>query len=122
MIFGDPENDDPFHEATSDLLQRETDGGRPPPLPFSLLVDERTADLEATGFEDISFEAIRSVLPLGPTEVRELYATFSPITRLEESKRERLLSELERITDVEFGGRVDRPVVTACYTGRNGGN
>ena len=49
-------------------------------------------------------------------EIRNLYGSFSSITILPEGPRERLLDELVQVAEEEFGGEVERPLVTAVYT------
>lgn len=116
MIFGDPERPDPFHDATMRLLTLGTGDERPRPDPFSLQVEERVADLDAAGFRDIDFVPVRFSHSFTSQEIRDLYASFSPISRIPDEPRERLLDDLARVADDEFGGRVERPLVTACYS------
>jgi SAM-dependent methyltransferase len=122
MIFGDPERRDPFHEATSGLLQRETGDCAARQLPFALQTGERCADLAAAGLREIDFHAIRETRAFTSEEIRGLYATFSSVARLSEAPRERLLDELVRVAEQEFGGRVERPLVTAFYSARRPGS
>jgi SAM-dependent methyltransferase len=121
-VFGDPARRDEFHEATQALLSG-LEGGRPAgatgPPPFALDVDARVADLRAVGeFADIASETIRWTAVLDTAQVRGLYATFSPISRLHAPERQQLLDALARIADDDFGGRVERPLVTPIYTAR----
>jgi SAM-dependent methyltransferase len=121
-LFGDPSRRDQFHEATQDLLANLDWGpsagprGRPP---FALDVEERLADLAATGeFDDVAGEVIRWSATFDTEQVRGLYATFSPISRLGPAERQRLLEDLGRIAEDQFGGRVERPMATPVYTAR----
>ena len=50
-----------------------------------------------------------------------LYGTFSPIGRLADAERERVLDGVEQVAAEEFGGRVVRPFVTAIYSARRPG-
>ena len=124
-VFGDPERPDPFHDATRDLLRglepspSEGSSGTPEGssgTPFALDVEARVADLGNAGFEGVEHESIRWTLRLDPPGTRRLYATYSNIARLPEGPREAILDEIARIADVEFGGRVERQMVTPVYT------
>lgn len=111
-IFGDPERHDAFHEATRQALS----GSSPVPPPFALEVDDRVRDIDATGaFGPVAFEAVRWSRSFSSREIRSLYGSFSSITTLAEGPRERLLDELVRVADEEFGGRVERPLVSPVY-------
>lgn len=123
-VFGDPEAPDPFHEATTGLLgslaaspSRTASG-----TPFALDREARRADFRAAGADrELTVEEIRWTLTLGPDRLRSLYATFSPIARLPEPEREGLLDELAAVAEREFGGWVERRMVTPVYLGRRGG-
>jgi hypothetical protein len=121
-VFGDPDRQDPFREATDALL--ESLGTSPSAgigknqTPFALDVDRRVADLAAAGFRSIEADQFRWRKTFTAGEVRALYATFSPLQRLAEDARSRLLDDLVRIADEDFGGRIMRPLVTAIYTAR----
>jgi len=119
-VFGDPTQPDPFHEATTRLLSHLSASpsagakGRPP---FALDVEARRADLgDIGGFQSIDHELVRWTAHFDVTQIRALYATFSPISRLEHDERERLLDEIARVAKDEFNGRVARRMVTALYT------
>jgi len=121
-VFGDPSQPDPFHDATVRLLAPVGQGpsaGAGGIWPFALEREERFADLRAGGlFDAIDLDLTRSTLTLDGEGVRGLYGTFSTVTVLEDGARERLLDALVRIAETEFGGRVERRLVTALYTAR----
>jgi SAM-dependent methyltransferase len=116
-VFGDPDQPDPFHDATEPIL---------PPLPagpsgsrggeHGLDVDERLRELRDHGFFEAEHEAIRWTLVLDATRTRQLYASYSNVARQPPAKRTAILDELERIARDEFGGRVERKIVTPVYT------
>lgn len=121
-VFGDPEQPNPFHDATQQLLAPL---GTNPSHPkgrtqhFGLDREDRMADLESVGqFEDLDFELLRWTLVVDAEQVRALYATFSHIAVLEEGKRERILDGLHEIAATQFGGRVERHMLTPLYTCR----
>jgi SAM-dependent methyltransferase len=116
--FGDPLEPDPFDDATDRVL-----GGLPPGpsgagggARYALDVDARTRELASHGFLDVRHEAIRWILELDPARTRQLYASFSNVARLPDAEREAVLDEIERIAAVEFGGRVERRMITPVYT------
>ncbi len=117
-VFGDPEKPDPFHEATEPFLRDLA----PSPLmgtggiPYPLDVAARTSDLERHGFRDVEHEAEHWTLRLDATQTRRLYETYSNIARLPDPQMEMTLDQIERIAHVEFGGRVERQMVTPIYT------
>ena len=117
--FGDPGKPDPFHEATEPLLRglARGPGSGVSGLPSALDVDARTVELEAHGFSDIEHEEVHWTLHLDAAQARRLYATFSNIARLPNAQRERILDELERIANTEFGGHIERQTITSIYTG-----
>jgi hypothetical protein len=53
-------------------------------------------------------------------QVTRLYATFPSISRLRPVEQQRLLAELGRIAEDQFGGRVECHMVTPRYTVRRG--
>jgi SAM-dependent methyltransferase len=117
-IFGDPLLPDAFHDASEPLLRDAA-----PTLPAGLGGDEygldvaaRSQELAAFGFRDVEHDAVRWTLELDATQARQLYATYSHIARLPSERREAILDGIERIADVEFGGRVERQMVTPIYT------
>ncbi len=120
-VFGDPNAPDPYHDATEAILRDATPSTfAGPNPPFGMDVEARTAELGEHGFRDIEYEAIRWTLTLDAAGTRRLYATYSNIARLPDADRERILDELERVANLEFGGRVERLMVTPVYTARSG--
>jgi SAM-dependent methyltransferase len=118
-VFGDPDRPDPFHDATEPLLRdlAPSPSAGAGGLPYALDVAARAAELESHGFQDVEHEAERWTLRLDATQTRRLYETYSNIARLPDSQKEMILAEIERIIDAEFGGRVERQMVTPVYTG-----
>ena len=121
-VFGDPSREDAFHEATQGILaplDRSPSGGRAGRPSFALDVETRVADLRAVGaFDEVGHEIVRWTTAFDTDQVKRLYATFSPITALDAGERDRILEALGRVADDDFGGRVERPMVTPVYTAR----
>lgn len=122
-VYGDLERADPFHEATTHLFTghavstAESTSGGPP---FPLDEPARIADLTAAGFAPDPPEFVRSTMVLDPMGVRRLYNTYSNVTSLPPAEREALLGGLVDVAERQFGGRVERNIVTAIYTARPG--
>jgi SAM-dependent methyltransferase len=120
-LFGESVEPDAFIRATSPLLDgldvSPTKGipGRPP---HALDVEARVAALETAGFIDVEHELVRWHARWGTAGIRALYASFSPILRLEPDRREEVLDEIARIAEDDFGGRVERALTTSIYTAR----
>jgi SAM-dependent methyltransferase len=117
-VFGDPDRPDAFHDATEPLLRDLTPspsagvGG----LPYALDVAARSSELERHGFQDVKHEVERWTLRLDAAQTRRLYETYSNIARLPDSQKEMILGEIERIAEADFGGFVERQMVTPVYT------
>jgi SAM-dependent methyltransferase len=119
-LFSDGSRTDEFHKATR-LLLRDLDrspssgtDGRPP---FALDTDQRIANLKATdAFENIEAETISHSAELDTERIVRLYSTFSPISRLNPDKQQKLLHELGRIADRQFGGYVEIRILAPIYT------
>ncbi|HXQ78978.1 MAG: class I SAM-dependent methyltransferase [Thermoplasmata archaeon] len=69
-------------------------------------------------FERVSRDDIRWTATLGTARVQALWGTFSDVVTLRPVRRVWFLSELGRIVDDQFDGKVDIPVLTPVYTAR----
>jgi SAM-dependent methyltransferase len=121
MVFGDPERDDPFHEATRDRVSfgvSSPSAGVRPGLPHALDTEARISALGAAGFAHIRYERWIQTARFTPRQIRELYSTFSQNQELSPEDREALLDDLEDIATREFGGSVERPILNALYLAR----
>ena len=120
-LFGEPGKPDAFITATTPLLEdlqaSPTSGeeGRPP---HGLDTEARFEALEAAGFRDLEHEVMRWSASWDTNGIRGLYATFSPIARLEEPRRTEILDGIARVAERDFAGRVERTLVTSLYTAR----
>ncbi len=120
-LFGDPERHDAFHEATRTILEPLSDSpsGVVGGVPYALDVGSRLLDFAATGmFDEPQFQVSRWTLTLTTDQVRSLYATFSTINRVEPARRTRILDQLMEVADREFGGVVERNMVSPIYLAR----
>ncbi len=120
-LFGDADEPDAFITATSPLLENlhssPTAGeeGRPP---HALDREVRITALNAAVFEEVGHEVVRWNASWDADGIRALYGTFSPIARLDESRRTQILDGVARIAREDFGGRVERTLLTSLYTAR----
>ena len=120
-LFGEGGKPDAFMTATSpllnDLLASPSRGqaGRPA---HALDSEVRSAALRTAGFEDIEHEVVRWATSWDTEGIRALYGTFSPIARLDEPRKTEILDGIARIAQSDFGGRVERTLITSLYTAR----
>jgi SAM-dependent methyltransferase len=121
-LFLDPSRTDEFHKATRTLLEgldRGPSHGSNEKPSFAMDTQARIAQLKAAGvFDQIEIEDLRWSAVFDSVRVRELYATFSPISRLGREERERLLDGLGEIAERQFGGSVELYITTPIYTAR----
>ncbi|MBA3895486.1 MAG: class I SAM-dependent methyltransferase [Gemmatimonadales bacterium] len=116
-LFRDPSRPDPFADATTEVLG-------PPPgpvsgIPFELDVDAWSDSLAGpAGLIDVGSETIRWTARFDPISLRALYGSMISVRRRPEAYQRVLLDEIEHIATQDFGGEVERPFVTAIYTGR----
>ena len=119
--FGDETRPDPFRLALDPLFEDVPHGpsgpaeGRPT---FARDGELRLAALAKAGFEELRQDETRWTRTWDTEEIRGLYSTFSPLSVLEPDRRKELLDSVARIADTEFGGRVEKPLVTSLYTAR----
>ncbi len=74
--------------------------------------------LDGAGLTDVIAERTPWTARLDAAAIRALYASTIAIRRLPDAERDRVLDELERIARDDFGGRVDRPMITGLYAAR----
>jgi SAM-dependent methyltransferase len=120
-VFGDPEREDPYHDATCSVLEPLSHSPSDPPdaVPFALDTAARCREINDTGAFDVAvYAAYRWILWLSTDQVGALYATFSSISRLPVDQRRAVLDHLMDIADRDFGGRVARNMVTPVYVAR----
>jgi SAM-dependent methyltransferase len=118
--FGDPARPDPIHLATHELMDPLPGGpsGGEQLVPFSLDRDARLAELRAAGFEAGEAGHVTRTLTMTAAETRALYATYSPVNRLDPGPREALLDAVAEVATRELDDRVELHVITAFYSAR----
>jgi hypothetical protein len=92
--------------------------GRPP---HARDVEARSAAFDTAGFVDLEHELVIWEAGWDTAGIRALYASCSPILRLDDARRTRILDEIARIAEHDFGGRVSRHLTTSLYTARRPG-
>ena len=83
---------------------------------FGLDVEGRLTALAHAGFGHIEHELIPWSHTWDAAGIRALFASFSPIIRLDEETRLAALDAVEQLAERDFGGRVELPVLTSLYT------
>lgn len=120
-VFGDPERTDPFHDATQRILQPLATSPSDAPIytPFALDIPARLGDFGNTGqFAPAVYQHHPWTLVLNTAQVGALYGTFSGINRLPTAERQRVLDQLMAVAEADFGGTVERNMVSAIYVAR----
>ena len=119
-LFGEHGKPDAFIRATSPLLEglkaSPTHAATPERPPHALDATARVQALRRGGFEDIEHETVGWEARWDTAGIRALYGTFSPIARLDDASRNDILDGVARIADRDFGGRVDRTLITSIYS------
>lgn len=121
-LFGEGRRKDAFMQAIDPLLENlpsspSSGSGSSGPA-FALDVKARGAALARAGFVDVQHEVARWEAAWDGTGIRGLYSTFSPIRKLHEGDRERLLDEIAAIAERDFDGRIERTLTTSLYLAR----
>jgi SAM-dependent methyltransferase len=117
-IFNDPTVDDPFRAATAPIFQdvgRVQQDDAKGSMAFGLDSASRQAELRGAGFIGIEMTLVRQTLVLDTAAICALYGTFSPITTLNPEAKAWFMGRLERLMHDEFGGTVERPLLTPVY-------
>jgi SAM-dependent methyltransferase len=120
-LFGAGDEPDAFMRATAPLLEgletspTEGRGDRPR---HGLDSEARLGALRQASFADAQHELVEWDASWDARGIRALYGSFSPVLRLESSRRTALLDEIARIAQDEFGGHVSRALMTSLYTAR----
>jgi SAM-dependent methyltransferase len=127
-LFGAGEGSDPFAEevrravdaacaAHGVELERSPSGGFESAPPFGLDVEARRAALGRAGFDRFHHELIPWPYTWDTARIRGLYASFSPVIRLESEPRTAVLDAVAAVVD-GLGGSVEWPLRTSLFTAR----
>jgi SAM-dependent methyltransferase len=118
-LFRDPSRPDSFGAVARDLIEPSAPPGQPDVVPFEIdFAGWRHALAQRAGLVDIDAEMIHWTARLDPEQVRDFYASTIAVRRRPRVEQAWLLDELVERARAEFGGIVERPFVTAIYTGR----
>jgi SAM-dependent methyltransferase len=120
--FGDETRPDPFRDAVDPLFEDIPHGPSGPAQPgrpgFTLDAEQRLAALASAGFDQFAHDLVRWTRAWDTQGIRGLYSTFSPISALAPERREAFLDAVASIAEADFGGRVEKPLLTTLYTAR----
>lgn len=128
-VFGDPDRPDPFHDALRPVLEElappvldVASAGAPGASAHALDATSRISEIDATGrFGDVRHTLIPWTGCHSATEIRSLFASFSPWLALPADQRRVALDALEALAKEQFGGRVERPYLTSVYLAQRAG-
>ena len=123
--FGDPDRPDPFRETVTPIFEElapslvETFPGiafLAGAHPYAFDSKARTGDIDASGrFSSVQHEVIPWTGRHTPTELRALFASYSPCLALPPAERTQVLDAIEALAADTFGGMVERPYLTLIY-------
>ena len=85
---------------------------------FGLDVDGRSESLADASFERIEHELIPWSHTWDAAGIGALFASFSPIIRLDDETRAAVVETVQAVAERDFDGRVELPILTSLYTGR----
>ena len=122
-LFGDPSRPDPFRDATRHLLMPTGPTAPPSDRPsFEIDTDAWIRALSVgAGLVAVGAELIPWTTRFDAAQVRAFHASLISVRRRPADEQQALLDELERMAADEFGSVVERPFVTAVYTGMRAG-
>lgn len=123
--YGDPDRPDPYADALRPILQRRAphlvDNGSAAvaPHPYALDVASRCDEIARCGlFDAVEHRILAWTATLTAPGLREFFGSFSLWMDLDDSTRNPLLDDVERLAVEQFGGIVQRPCLTALYTAK----
>jgi hypothetical protein len=121
-LFGEGRRKDAFMKAVDPLLENlpssPSSGWSSSRPAFALDVEARSAALAWAGFVEVQHEITRWDAAWDSKGIRGLYSTFSPIRKLDDGAREKLLDEIAAIAERDFDGRIERTLATSLYIAR----
>jgi SAM-dependent methyltransferase len=123
-LFGDPDRPSEFHRAAERIIGNTpvaamNEPGRPP---FQLDQEHRLRDMRRwAGLVELTADYFPFDVVMSPEQVRALYGSTAAVLRRSEAEQGVMLAAIETLARDQFGGRVERPFLTALYTGRRPG-
>ena len=120
-VFGDANQPDPFHDATTHLFDDvpESPSHENNQLPFALDIKARIEEFNTSlCFAAPEVHTVRWSLELNTDQMLALYGTFSGVNSLASADREKLLAGLESVAKNQFGGKVIRNMTSIAYVAR----
>lgn len=84
---------------------------------YSLDRDLHERRLVKAGFGNLDHLTYRTRMSLNPQQARDLFATFSFIRLLDGERKSRILDQIAKITETDFGANAETVMVTAIYLG-----
>jgi hypothetical protein len=121
-LFGVPGKPDAFVRATRPLLDcldaSPSAGKQGRPVRLALDTEIWFAALAHAGFRAAEHEVVTWDTSWDTNGIRALYGTFSPIARLDADQQAEILDAVASIAEHQFGGRVERTLLTSIYTAR----
>jgi SAM-dependent methyltransferase len=85
---------------------------------FGLDVEGRLEALAHAGFEHMEHELIPWSHTWDAAGISALFASFSPIIRLDDEARAAVLDAVQAVAERDFDGKVELPILTSLYTAR----
>lgn len=117
--YGDESRPDPFDEAISTAVRRFIPDDGDDALPLELDVAWWKDGLAAqAGLVDVAAELIPWTARFDIDRLAAFYGSMIAVRRLAADERRELLATIASVAEGEFGGTVERPFITALYTGR----
>jgi SAM-dependent methyltransferase len=121
-LWGDPDREDPFHDALQPILRARAPHLVAPHSGLDVYLADlaaRAARIEPTGwFEPVVEQTLRWEGVHAPDDLRAMFATFAAWIALDEPLRTELLDAVETLARDRFGGRVTRPYRLVMYRAR----
>jgi SAM-dependent methyltransferase len=122
-IFDDPDREDPFRQATRQLLGGGDPDGQRHRASFQLDTVHRCRELQTLGgFHEVSSQLFYWTARFDAARLRAFYGSLIEVHRRTASEQRSLLDAIEVIARDDFDGDVTRPFVTVLYTGKRPGD
>lgn len=123
-LWGDPDRADPFNDALMPILERHAPQlhssylhrASPDGPPYALDTVNRIGEIDRSeAYGPVEHHQLAWTASHTAAQMRALFATFAPWLELDEPLRSEMLDAVAALVDDEFGGKAQRPYVTAVY-------